>query len=140
MSVHASGNVKSLNIVNSLLLALSFPLSYIALKFGMEPTSIFGINAVCYALSCIVCLYYSHKYTQLPVFRILKDVYLNSLLGGLIMFIVPYLFSLRFISGWLGLLVVGSVSLLTSGFVIYFWGMTNGMRSMLLEKLKIKYQ
>ena len=137
-SIHASGQMKWQNIVDSSLLFLIFPFSWIALKLGYPPYTVFVISAFFWSTNNIGCLYFSHKYTGLPVRRFLKEVYLSSIMGNFTMFIIPWIVSTQMIEGWVRLLVVGSVSILTSSVVIYFWGFTSGMRNIFREKLHIK--
>lgn len=136
MTIHASGKMKYINIVNSFVLILSFPLSYIALKLGYPPDIVFWINTFCFIASWIVCLFFSHRYTGLPICRMVKDVYLNVFIGCVLMFMVPYFCSSKLSDGWISFLLVCSVSAVTSILVIYFWGFTKGMRLVLVDKVK----
>ena len=138
MSIHASGQMKWINIVNSLVLSMSFPLSFIALKFGYSPISVFIINGICFVGSNVVCLFFSHKYTGLSIGSIIKEVYLNVAIGSIIMFSVPYVLHSHLTRQWQSFWVVCIVSVITSCLVVYFWGMTKGMRIMLMEKIKSK--
>lgn len=138
MLIHASGKMKTINIVNSLVLALSFPLSYIFLKLGYAPNTVFWINAICFAASWVVCLFFSQRYTGLSIKRMVRDVYINIILGLSIMFAIPYFISRQLNEGWNSFLIVSSISLITSFVVIYFWGFTKGMRKMIIDKIKRK--
>ena len=137
-SIHASGKMKWQNIVDSSLLFLIFPFSWIALKLGYPPTSVFVISAFFWSTNNIGCLYFSHKYTGLPVGRVLKDVYLNSIIGLVFMFIVPFIVSSHMDEGWIRFITVGFTSVITSFVIIYFWGLTPGMKKLLKNKLHLK--
>lgn len=135
-SIHASGQMKWQNIVNSALLCLIFPFSWIALKNGLSPVSVFIISAFFWSTNNICNLFFSHKYTGLPVLLVLKEVYLNSFIGIVLMFLTPFLLSTQMDSGLVRFLSVGIVSVITSVFVIYFWGLTPGMKHMIISKIK----
>ncbi len=138
MSVHATGEIKYLNIANACCVLIVLPLSYVALKIGYSPTSVYWINVGFYVSDNICNLYFSHKYTRLPLKKFLTDVYLNSILGGAVMFVVPYLVSRQMPIGWHRFFTVGLVSVFISIIVIYFWGLTPGMKNLLLDTLRIK--
>jgi hypothetical protein len=66
------------------------------------------------------------------------DVYINIIVGLSIMFAFPYFISCQLSDGWGRFLIVSSISLITSFLVIYFWGFTKGMRTMIIEKIRRK--
>ncbi len=137
MSVHASGNIKWMNIANAVFLLLVLPICYVVLEMGYSPVVVYWINALYFMLDNAVCLYFSHKYTKLPVGKILKDVYMNALIGAVVMFSIPYFISLQLTEGVVRFLVVSGVSVIVSLIVIYFWGMTPGMKAMVRERIHI---
>lgn len=134
MSVHASGNIKWLNIVNSTFLALCLPFCYIALSMDYDPTCVFWINALFYAISTFIFLYYSHKYTGFPLKMFFMDVLANSLIGACMMGVLPYFVSLYMEVSLARFLIVCFTSVMSSILVIYFWGLTPGMKQMLRNK------
>ena len=136
MSVHASGRIKGMNIINTIFMILVLPACYFALMGGASPVVVYWINVIFFITDNIVCLYYSHKYTNLPIMRIIKDVYFNVLFGALAMFFFPFAISLKMEEGVARFLVVCVSSVIISSIVIYAWGLTPGMRKMLLEKTK----
>lgn len=139
MSVHASGNIKWMNISNTIFMLIVLPSSYFILKMDYSPVIICWINVLFFITDNMVCLYFSHKYTDLPVKTILVNVYLNAIVGGIIMFIVPYIISLQIVEGFARFFVIGGVSIITSIIVFYFWGMTPGMKAMVQDKIRILY-
>ena len=136
MSVHASGNIKWMNITNALFMLIVLPVSYLVLKVGYSPVSVYWVNVLFFVTDNVVCLYYSHKYTMLPVGIILKEVYLNSIIGATLMFVIPYLISQQINEGVTRFFAICTLSILISLIVIYFWGLTPGMKMMVKEKIK----
>ena len=136
MSIHASGRIKWMNIANTICMCIVIPASYFLLKLGYSPIAVYWINVLFFMSDNIVCLYFSRKYTNLPVIRIFREVYLNALVGSIVMFIVPFLISLKFEEGFLRFLIVGISSVLISSIVMWFWGMTDGMKALVVEKVK----
>ena len=137
MLIHASGKMKWPSIVVVVPLISIFFVSYILLKQGYSPVSVYIASAVIYLWKNGTDLYFAHKYSGISVVRVLRQVYLNVVMGGAIMFIVPYVVSLQMEDGWIRFIVVGIVSVITSVIVIYTCGLTPGMRSLLKEKLHI---
>lgn len=138
MLIHASGKMKWPSIVVVVPLISIFFVSYFLLKQGCSPVSVYIASAVIYLWKNGTDLYFAHKYSGISVARVLRQVYLNVLMGGAIMFIVPYIVSRQMEDGWIRFIVVGIVSVITSTIVIYTCGLTPGMRSMLKDKLHIR--
>lgn len=138
--VHASGQMKWPNITAGISLMMMFPISYVALRFGCSPVHVYIICAVIWSFDNLWDLYWPHRYTGIPISMILRKVYFNIIVGAVIMFTIPAMVAMKMQDGWLRFFCVGIVSVLTSAMVFYFWGMTDGMRKLLLRKLKITKQ
>lgn len=134
MIVHATGRMKWLSIASLGLLAI-FPVSYFILKAGFSPIWVFIASAIIWSWSNISQVYFAHRYTGISYKSIFKAAYLNSLIGGIIMFIIPWAISQKLPIGINRLIIVSSTSILTSVVVIYTWGMTSGMREMVNNKI-----
>lgn len=137
--VHASGKMKWPNITAGISLMLMLPVSYLILKLGGTATMVFVACAIMWTFDNIWDIYWPHKYTGIPVSLILKKIYLNIFIGLLPMFFVPYLFSLFvfFNNEIMKFFAVCGVSVLTSVLVIYFWGLTPGMKNLVNSKLHL---
>lgn len=138
--VHASGKMKWPNLTAGISLMMMLPVSYMILKFGGSATIVFIVCACMWTFDNIWDVYWPHKYVGIPVGMIFKKIYLNIIIGLIPMFLVPYLFSLfmPFGNDIVKFFSVCAVSVVTSAIVIYFWGLTPGMRSLVNEKLHIK--
>lgn len=136
MLIQASGRMKWPSIIIVVPLLSIFVVSYIFLKLDYSPVSVYVVSAILYLWKNVADLYFAHKYSGISISQVLKKVYLNVIVGGAIMFIVPYFVKYHMELGWTRFLVVGSVSIFTSLFVTYFWGLTPGMRSMIKEKIR----
>ena len=139
MLIHASGRMKWPSIWASLLI-LIFPISYILLKTGYSPVTVYIASATIWLYLNGCNLYFANRYTYLSIKRVLHEVYFNVIPGAAVMFIIPYIISEQMESGWSSFLVVSSVSLITSTLVIFVWGMTPNMRILVLKKLHINNQ
>jgi O-antigen/teichoic acid export membrane protein len=137
MLIHAAGKMKY-PAITGFLLALIFPVSYILLKLGFSPVSVSLASAIMWNIQNIGDLYWAHHYTGIPFKYVLKEIYLNVCIGATLMFIVPFIISRFMVNGTLRFFVVGICSVLWSSLIIYFWGLTPGMRNLVLEKLNIR--
>ena len=137
MLIHASGRMKWPSIVVVIPLISIFFVSYFLLKWGYSPVSVYVTSAIIYLWKNFTDLYFAHKYSGISIKRVLKQVYLNVILGGFVMFIIPYYITLNMEAGWFRFMVVGIVSAITSTIVIYCWGLTPGMRNLVKSKLHL---
>ena len=137
--VHASGKMKWPNLTAGVSLMMMLPVSYLILKFGGSATMVFVVCAFMWTFDNIWDIYWPHKYVGIPVGLILKKIYLNIFIGLIPMFMIPYLFSqfVPFGGGVVKFFSVCAVSVVTSTIVIYFWGLTPGMRLLINAKLPI---
>lgn len=136
--IHASGKVKMPNLTGGIVLLMVLPISYILLKLGYSPIVVAWANSLIWIGDNINAIYWPHKYTGIPVKLILIQIYGNIFFGGLIMLLIPYLVSTTMKEGLARFLIVGFVSAFTSVVVFYFWGMTSGMKDLVLSKLHVK--
>ena len=136
MSVQASGNVKWLNILDSVLLVLIMPLSYVFLKMGFPPTTVYWVNILFFVADTLLCQYFAHIYVALPIKTLFVKVYANSFIGGLLIFIPSYFVSLLLQDPLTRFVGVLGTSLIASAIVLYFWGLTPGMKTMIISKIR----
>lgn len=136
--VRATGHMKWPNLTAGISLVIMFPASYIALKLGCQPETVYWICTIVWSFDNIWDIYWPHHYAGIPVYMIIKRIYFNLIIGGAIMFAIPFYVSQLFEIGLNRFLIVGAVSIWVSVLVIYFWGMTPGMRRMVLEKIHVK--
>lgn len=134
MIVHATGKMKWLSIA-SLVLLLIFPVSYLILKAGLSPVWVFIASAVIWIWSNISQIYFAHRYTGISYLLILKNVYFNTLIGGIVMFSIPFAISQAMPIGLYRFFTVVLVSITVSVVVFYYWGLTAGMREMVNKKI-----
>lgn len=135
-SIHASGKMKWQNIISSSLLFLTFPISFFVLKAGFSPVLVYIITTILWGANNIVCLYFSHIYTRLSIKETIIKVYLNTFIGGAIMFIVPFFLQSHFQLGWSRFIITCISSIFTSVIVIYYLGITKEARHFILYKIK----
>ncbi len=94
-ALSATGKIRQPQIVVSSIIMLVLPSSYLILKFGGGPYSVFYVYLLYTLLSGVVRLYYSNKIIGFSIQCFVRKVFIPSLL--MTMLIVPFLFSLKYL-------------------------------------------
>lgn len=137
MVVHAVGKMKGPNLTAGIALLLAVPLTYVLLKAGLDPVTVFAINLTPWILETFFELYFENKYIGFPIWGFYKKVYLVVFPIALLLVSVPYLAHVYLpIEGWGRFLVVCIISVITSAVTIYYLGLSKHLREMVLEKAK----
>ena len=136
--INATGKVKWYNLTSGLWIIMILPVGYLLLKLGFSPVAPCLTCALMWMVDLFWTAYFSNKYAKIPVFLILKDIFGNLFIGGSIMFIVPYIVSLLMEDCWIRFFLVCCISFITSISVLYLWGMTSGMKTLFLKKIRRK--
>lgn len=134
IAIQASGKIK-LPSLFSLILILIFPISYFLLKAGFPPYSIYIVSIIMWTIVALSNLFFARAYAGIPISLILKKVYFNIIPGTILIFSVPYLVSTRMDVGLIRFLLVGTVSVIASLSVFYFWGLSSEMRKSVNMKI-----
>lgn len=135
--VHAVGKMKGPNLTAGIVLLLAVPMTYVLLKMGMDPVSVFAINLIPWLLETFFELYFENKYIGFPIWGFYKKVYLVVFPIALLLVSVPYLAHVYLpMDGWGRFLVVCIISVITSAVTIYYLGLSKHLREMVLEKAK----
>ena len=137
MVVHAVGKMKMVNLTAGGALILILPISYVLMKYGCDPITIFLVNLIPWFFETFFELYYENKYCGFPIWRFYKEVYGRVFPIALLLVAVPYLVhSFIPIAGWGRLLIVCTISVITSAVSIYYLGLSKHLREMVLKKAK----
>ncbi len=130
----ATGNIRIYQIAVGGMLLMNFPLSYICLKMGLPPESVY-IVALFVSVSCLLLrLLFLSKMANLSMTHYLKNVCINVLIVSIFSAIIPVLLYLNLPDGWLRLLIVIITSLICSAGSIYFIGCSVSERHFIHDK------
>lgn len=136
MLIHASGKMKWPSIITVIPLYSIFIISYFLLKNGYTPVSVYIVSAVLFIWRNITNMYFANKYSGISISLIIRSIYMNTLLGCVVMFIIPYLISSQISYGWERFIIVSIVSILWSCIIIYFLGLTKNLRILVKNKIR----
>jgi len=132
---HAIGKIKIANLVCGSLFYLIIVFSYICLKMGYYPESVFIVTILVSVLIQITELFLLKSLISYSIIAYFKEVVLICVLVMISAAIVPYLFSILFEQGFIRLLIVGFSSLIVIFFTVYYFGIGKEVRNQIIAKI-----
>lgn len=139
--VHATGNVKFLNMSAGLLSALTYlPLVYIFFKVGLPYWSMFVVQIICCIMSSILEAWSLRRLFAFSIMQYIKTAYCKTYAVAIIGAIIPVSFSILLDDTFLFNVLVMVVSLLSASICIFYLGLSQKMRLSIKNKIfnKIK--
>lgn len=141
-AMHATGQMKLLNITVGSILLLIVPVSYVCFRLGLSPEQVLLINIIPWIVVPFIRVFLVKKYSQgkFPVGQYLYQVVLKTTAIALLMFVPIWLFSyyMQSYTDWIRFCAIFTSSLVFSAMVIYYIGLEQKYRILLVEKLKAK--
>lgn len=131
----ATGKVKVYQAVVGGILLLILPLSYVALILGAPAYSVFIVHFCVESIAQFARMYMLRKLINLPLRAYLKNIYLPIISVVLISIILPLYIQTLFTEGFLRLIYVGLVSVISVGVTVFVIGLTKGERSFFADKV-----
>ena len=140
MAIRANGQIKYPEMIGGIILIMNLPLSYMALKLGLPPQSVFIILIICRSINQCVRIFFAHRYLSMPLWIYTKKALLLPIGVMLISAIIPTL-SLSlvpFSSVVLKVVVISLICVASCVFTIYCWGLGSGEKDMIINFIKKK--
>jgi O-antigen/teichoic acid export membrane protein len=135
-SATATGKIKTYHSVVGGLLLLIFPVSYLALRSGLNPTAVFHVYFVIEIIACVARLLIVRPMINLSVRKYFNDVVLTTAKVCLLSCIIPALL-IYVLDVSVFRLVVVTASCVTSVFAaIYFAGLNVNEKQMIISKIR----
>lgn len=135
-AILAEGEIKVYMAVVGGLQLLNVPIAYITLKLGCIPEVIVIIAIVISQICLVARLLFLRKKVNLSIREFVKNVYLNVVLITLIAAILPLVLFLNLEQGWVALLVISIVSVLSTSITVLYLGLNKLERKRVLNKIK----
>lgn len=136
MMIHAVGKMKLVNLTAGGALLMILPVSYVLLKLGASPVTVFMVNVIPWFLETFFELLCLKKYIGLSPWTFYKSVYGRVFPLGILMFILPSLTYWAMVDGWMRFFAVCIVSVLSSSVLIYSLGLNKAMKTFVVSKFK----
>ena len=134
-SVEATGNIRLYQVVVGGILLMILPVSYISLKLGAAPYSVFIVHVIFAFLAFFARLLMARRAIGLPVYEFITSVILRILCVTLLSAIIPFALHLFMKEGLGRLLIIVFLSVFLSLVVIYSIGLQSEERTLIKEKL-----
>jgi len=135
---HATGNIKMYQSVVGGLNILILPISYIALKLGFGPTSVFIIS-LCMSIVCFYArLLVVKKLVNFPIKDYLIKVISPCIIVIFVSSIFPLLSHLHFKPGFESLITTSLVSVISTIAFIYIIGLNKVEKKFILNTIKAR--
>ncbi|HBH08748.1 MAG TPA: hypothetical protein DDX40_05030 [Rikenellaceae bacterium] len=130
----ATGKVKVYQIVVGGILLMILPISYIVLKLGAPPYSVFIVHFCVESIAQCARMLMLRNLIGLPMGQYMKNIYLPVAATVAVSVILPVFVHNQFDVGWLRFVVVGFTCVLSVGFSVFALGLSKHERSFLIEK------
>ena len=138
-SVEATGKIRLYQVVVGGILLMILPVSYISLKLGGAPYSVFIVHVVIALLAFCARLVMARRVTGLPISQFVNSVILKVFLVTLLSTAIPFALHIFLKEGIVRLFVVVPLAVIISLFVIYTIGLQSQERDMIKEKVVSKF-
>lgn len=135
VSVQATGKIRNYQILMSILILSSLPVSYVLLKFIKVAEVILAVRVLANVVTAVARVIYLRKLLDFPIARYLKEVIAISLIVTAIAVVVPFA-TYECLAGWTKVTVTIIVSILSTVLTIFFIGMKRNERNFVLKMLK----
>ena len=137
-AIHATGNNRLYQFSVGLIMIMTLPISYIFLKSGYSPLSVFVISLVLSMISLFVRLGIAHRQIGLPFMEYTKHVVFRSFLVASLAFIIPAWLHCIMQPGWIATVSVCSMCVVNSLCFAFFAGLSLSEQQVLANLLKNK--
>lgn len=131
----ATGKVKVYQAVVGGILLLILPASYIALVLGAPAYSVFIVHFCVENIAQFSRMYMLRKLIDLPLREYLNHIYLPIVIVVFVSILLPIYIHTQMSEGFLRLLCVGSVCVISVGCSVFLLGLTKGERSFFTSKI-----
>lgn len=132
---NATGKIRNYQIAVGGMLMMNFPLSYICLKFGFPPETVYFV-AIFVSLCCLMLRLIFLRYMLTFSMRsFLCNVCVNVFKVSLLSSIIPLMLYFSLESGWMRFIVITTVCILCVPATIFIFGCSAPERQMVIEKL-----
>ncbi len=137
IAASASGNIRNYQLVLGSMLLTVVPISYVCLKLGCNPTTVYWVYLIITIINVFIRLYFAKKLNGIDFYKFFKNVILKSFLA------VGPLFLLFWASHYLFLDKVSDLPRLaiTLGYMVVltlafgYWGLNKTERDLILSKI-----
>jgi O-antigen/teichoic acid export membrane protein len=133
---HATGQIKAANLICGSLFYLIIIISYLFLKMGLPPQSVFIVTIVVSIMVQITELFLLKRLISFSIIGYMKQVACICILVMIVSAIFPLLLFLIMDNGFLRFIIVGLSCVITVSSSIYFLGIDQDTRKLVIQKIQ----
>lgn len=133
MTIQATGNIRTYQLVISSVIFMNILLSFIFLKMGFPPIVVLKIKCCLDLVYLIIRLLFIRKMVQFSICLFFRNVIFRLILIVLVSVLVTYVFSLLFLDNWKRLLFVCMSFIMIYFPVVYFIGLERKEKDLLIN-------
>lgn len=140
--LHATGKIKKFQIFTAVIILWILPLSWLFIKIGMSPNSIYWVTIAVFLINQIVGLWLLHKCFSYRYIDYIKEVILPCIYFTILLIIVPYYSLSLFPESFLRLSIICMEALIIGICLAFFIILNSEERKqciMLVKKKNNKY-
>lgn len=135
ISVKATGRIRTYEMVVGGIMLTILPISYVFLKFGCPPYSVFIVNLFVEIVAQIFRIWISHNLIHFSIIKYIKEVIIKSAMVAIIAAVLPLTLHEVLDKNTLSFLVTCAVSVISCCIVIYFLGLSKSERMMINKNI-----
>ena len=136
--VHATGQMKNYQLATSIVICAILPISWLFLKLGYSPNSVYVVSLIMTIVNQIVCNLYLKKVFDYSLREYLKVVIMPCACFSILVVIVPIIIIKILPSSFLRLVLVGIISVLVSVITAYWVVLNNSEKGLIKSFIKKK--
>lgn len=137
-AVNATGKIRRQRLITSILKILSLPIGFVALKWGLSPSSIWYAQILTNVMCMVYTLSYVTRYIDFKMSSVLRLTCVPAIIVTLLSIPVPYLLRELIDGFWANLLAVCIGSLIVTSLLVLYIGMTAHERAAIFRILRGK--
>ena len=118
--VHATGKMRNYQLITSLVICSILPISWVILKLGYDPNSVFIVSLIMTIINQYVCMILLKQIFQYSIIDYIRKVIIPCIVFSIIVFCVSYIPILLMQASLLRFIIVLILSIATSCIVAYY--------------------
>lgn len=135
IAVQATGNQSKLQIISAIGWLFTVPVAYLFLRAGMHPQMVFVADIICSVSGQLIAVYYCKKQIDITFVQYIKHTFFR-MIPVAILTLVPLILLRKILpNGWSYSIIMMTISVLFTAFIIYIVGLNSHERTLVNKKL-----
>lgn len=139
-AIHASGKVKNYSLTTSLTFLCIVPVSYIVLKMGMKPYSVFVVQLIITILAVSIRMYIAKIIVNISLRDFIYFCVIPILKVSTLSLVVPYIIIILLPNDLFRFLLVSCASILSVVICTYYFGMSINEKETIKKVILTKFR